>query len=421
MSVENDNNLFSFFPETATKKSEANMPNDVSSPKPLVRLSAGTSAGTNRTQVIVRNSSSGELQVSVPEGAVPSEAAATTSCSSSSKSAEKSSTDAEEEAANKKRPLITKSIVCRLLAELVKSYGSCATLITEHVFESGMSDLVKEDTTALAFLLDELLVSKTSDKEISNLIKTLVAALASCNHSPEAQSTLVVEVKGALSRALALQESAEKHAKIQALAGLICTMIESCPATQSQNNPMALYRPVQFNMNNMVKVMLKKGIITDLARVTHSMDLSSPNVSASINAVLKPLETLTRSVNQPHSVHCTRNQKNKATNGNAGEGSTSEAANQSNEANATANNAGTNTTNSEATRAQGDENLVEPDPEATEHDISTAAESIDPNSESQLHVSLVAQCRNSLVFSPTQIFREINFDFDLRSTYFSDR
>lgn len=72
----------------------------------------------------------------------------------------------------------------RLLAELVKSYGSCATLITEHVFESGMSELVKEDTTALAFLLDELLVSKTADKEISNLIKTLVAALASCNHSP---------------------------------------------------------------------------------------------------------------------------------------------------------------------------------------------------------------------------------------------
>ena len=136
--------------------------------------------------MIVRNSSSGELQVSVPEGAVPSEAAATTSATTASKT-EKSSTtaaDAEEEAANKKRPLITKSIVCRLLAELVKSYGSCATLITEHVFESGMSDLVKEDTTALAFLLDELLVSKTADKEISNLIKTLVAALASCNHSP---------------------------------------------------------------------------------------------------------------------------------------------------------------------------------------------------------------------------------------------
>ena len=52
----------------------------------------------------------------------------------------------------------------------------------------------------------------------------------------------------------------------------------------------------------------------------------------------------------------------------------------------TAGGAGTNTTNSEATRAQGDE-TIEPDGEATEHDISTAAESIDPNSESQLHVS----------------------------------
>ena len=51
----------------------------------------------------------------------------------------------------------------------------------------------------------------------------------------------------------------------------------------------------------------------------------------------------------------------------------------------TAGGAGTNTTNSEATRAQGDE-TIEPDGEATEHDISTAAESIDPNSESQLHV-----------------------------------
>ena len=35
---------------------------------------------------------------------------------------------------------------------------------------------------------------------------------------------------------------------------------------------------------------------------------------------------------------------------------------------------------------QGDETL-EPDGEATEHDISTAAESMDPNSESQLQVS----------------------------------
>jgi hypothetical protein len=50
---------------------------------------------------------------------------------------------------------------------------------------------------------------------------------------------------------------------------------------------------------------------------------------------------------------------------------------------------GTNTTNSEATRAQGDE-TVEPDAEATEHDISTAGESIDPISESALQVTISA-------------------------------
>ena len=137
--------------------------------------------------------------------------------------------------------------------------------------------------------------------------------------------------------------------------------------------------------------MLKKGIITDLARVTHSLDLSSPNVAATVNAVLKPLETLSKIVNQPTGLTGSqRGAKAKSSNaagstGNDAEGDTS-AANPNLEA-GNANGPGTNTTNSEATRAQGDE-TVEPDPEATEHDVSTAAESIDPNSESQLHVRL---------------------------------
>ena len=38
------------------------------------------------------------------------------------------------------------------------------------------------------------------------------------------------KVKAALQRAVAMRESADKHARIQALAGLICTMIESCPS-----------------------------------------------------------------------------------------------------------------------------------------------------------------------------------------------
>ena len=49
----------------------------------------------------------------------------------------------------------------------------------------------------------------------------------------------------------------------------------------------------------MVRIMLKKGVVTDLARVSHSLDLSSPNVATTVNAVLRPLETLSRIVNQP--------------------------------------------------------------------------------------------------------------------------
>ena len=48
----------------------------------------------------------------------------------------------EEE--KKKRPLIPKSAIMRLLAELVKSYTNCAQLITQHTFVAGQSELVAE-------------------------------------------------------------------------------------------------------------------------------------------------------------------------------------------------------------------------------------------------------------------------------------
>lgn len=47
---------------------------------------------------------------------------------------------------------------------------------------------------------------------------------------------------------------------------------------------------------------MRKGIATDLARISHSLDLSSPKLSATMNAVLKPLETLSRIMSQPSGV-----------------------------------------------------------------------------------------------------------------------
>ena len=278
----------------------------------------------------------------------------------------KESKEAEEK--KKKRHLLPKSSICRLLAEMVKSYGGCAKLITEHMYPAGISELVKEDCSALAFILDELLTS-TTDKECASLVKMLVAALASCNHAPEAQTSLVTEVKNALTRSLSMTECTLKHTKVQALAGLISTMIEHCPASVATNQPP--FKSGQVNMNNIVKCMVKKGLITDLARVTHALDLSSPSMANTVNAALKPLETLSRIVNQPNNLLSQAQSKPKS---KPDESRASEAAN-----------VNTNTTNSEATRAQNDE-LVGIDNEATEHDVSTAAESIvDPNSESQLH------------------------------------
>lgn len=84
-------------------------------------------------------------------------------------------------------------------------------------------------------MLDNLLpqCQTAGDKDTPALARVLVAAIAASNHCPEAQTALVNEVKSALHRALILPESADKHSRIQALTGLVGTMIESCPVSSS--------------------------------------------------------------------------------------------------------------------------------------------------------------------------------------------
>ncbi|GFW06194.1 e3 ubiquitin-protein ligase HUWE1 [Trichonephila clavipes] len=209
-------------------------------------------------------------------------------------------------------PIIRKSGICRLLAELVRSYAQCARLIADYSFYADESELLSEDCTALAFILDNLLHNNQTagDKETPALARVLIAAIASCNHSVEAQTTLVNEVRLALLRALSLPESNEKHARIQALTGLISTMIESCPSTSSQNQLGGCALRSQASMNNIVRILLRKGLVVDLARIPHYLDLSSPHMAATVNSALKPLETLSRIVNLP-SGHATSKTKGK--------------------------------------------------------------------------------------------------------------
>lgn len=147
--------------------------------------------------------------------------------------------------------------------------------------------------------MDNLLphCQKNGDKDCSAYSRVFLASIASCNHSPDAQLTLVSELKAALQRALALPESSEKHIKIQSMTSLISVIIESCPSPGQIPNQ--VFKGQQTLINNIVKSLLKKGIVTDLARIPHSLDLSSPYMANTINSALKPLETLSRSVNQP--------------------------------------------------------------------------------------------------------------------------
>lgn len=208
---------------------------------------------------------------------------------------------AKEEEIRKNRLLMSQSSLLRLLAELARSYSVVSKLIAEHTYHPGQSDLITEETGTIAFILDHLLpnTQTVGDKDCPALARVLIAALSSCVHCPEAQQILVNEVKSALHRALVLVESNEKHSRIQAITSIINTMIESCPPVSPTQTGVQSRTPPNI-LNNVVKVMLKKGIVSDLARVTHSLDLSSPHMAMTVNSALKPLETLSRIINQPN-------------------------------------------------------------------------------------------------------------------------
>ena len=224
------------------------------------------------------------------------------------------------------RPILAKHSVLKILADAVVSYAGVAKLITDHVYE-------QEDCSCLAFLFDKILpvVEGISDRDCSMICRNLISGIASCNHSPEAQATLVNEVKAALIRALIMPESADKHTRIQHITGIILNMIEQCPPVQQVRIINA--QPINARVNNIARLMLRKGIFTDLSRVPHCLDMSSPNFPITINSMLKPMECLSKIVNQPITSNVTgnitkkRQRQNIDDTGNAHSGTSTEATN----------------------------------------------------------------------------------------------
>jgi len=60
-----------------------------------------------------------------------------------------------------------------------------------------------------------------------------------------------------------------------------------------------LFSDTSRTFNHVVRLLVKKNVVTDLARVVHHVDLTSRHVAMTINAALKCLELISRVVNIP--------------------------------------------------------------------------------------------------------------------------
>ncbi|XP_050313082.1 E3 ubiquitin-protein ligase HUWE1 isoform X3 [Anthonomus grandis grandis] len=219
---------------------------------------------------------------------------ATSKDESADKEKDKTTSDKKEES-NVVKPMLPKSVILKILADAVVSYCPVAKLISEYTYKASIhKPLIKENTSALAFIFDKILpeTENLSDSDCSTMCRMFIAALASSNHAPEAQLTLVSEVKAALGRAVSMPESHEKHSQIQHICTIISTMIDNCPVPPRGPSNIT---PV----NNIIKMMIRRGLFNDLAKITHHLDLSSPYTPFTANAALKPLESLSRTINQP--------------------------------------------------------------------------------------------------------------------------
>lgn len=236
--------------------------------------------------------------------------------SSSSQSSSKENKDKSKESGDKEKldneskPLLNKNTVLGILSELVKSYSGVAQLIAEFEIQKPVKQ-VKSQMPILAFVMDYLLPVDQSKEssDTSHRARLLLTVIAACSHSPDAQALLVNELKDSLARALAMPESQLKHIRLQALFQLVLGIIDSNSSAHQPNGNTAAQQ------NNTVKLFVKKGVVSDLARVSQHLDLSSPNVVATINCLLKPLEKLSNIVNLPPPANpsTVRNEKKEGT------------------------------------------------------------------------------------------------------------
>ena len=147
--------------------------------------------------------------------------------------------------------------------------------------------------TVLAFIFDHLLLGNLSQNSgtppISKVARSFLQCLATIQYPQDAILILVNEFKLAFQRALSLAESQLKHMRIRTLASLLSQILDA----PNNGAPRMTVNPTNFS-----RLLIRRGFISDLARATHSLSLNSSHLVGTVNNILKPLEVLTRIVNQ---------------------------------------------------------------------------------------------------------------------------
>ena len=151
--------------------------------------------------------------------------------------------------------------------------------------------LFLQEMTVLAFVFDHLLLGNLSQNSgtppISKVARSFLQCLATIQYPQDAILILVNEFKLAFQRALGLAESQMKHIRIRTLASLLSQILDA------PNNSRMTVNPTNFS-----RLLIRRGFISDLARATHCLSLNSSHLVGTVNNILKPLEVLTRIVNQ---------------------------------------------------------------------------------------------------------------------------
>lgn len=131
----------------------------------------------------------------------------------------------------------------------------------------------------------------------------IVASLASLSlpNLSTIHQVIVSELKSALYRAVhndASVYSTNKHTRIETIVSLVQLIIESCPRTANEQTHPPTRSRQQFNSNQLsiIRMMVKCGLVNDMAHSTQTLDFSSPKMAKVVDALTRTLEIISETM-----------------------------------------------------------------------------------------------------------------------------